>query len=38
MVASVGPRVQMVSNKVMVHSDVMNAELDRLGLKSNKKW
>jgi hypothetical protein len=38
LIASVDPRVQMVGNKVMVRSDVMNAELDRLGLKSNIKW
>jgi len=36
--ASRGPRVQMDGNKVMVRSDIMNAELNRLGVKSNIKW
>jgi len=40
MVASASsiPRVQMVGNKVMVRSDIMNAELKRLGIKSNINW
>lgn len=33
-----GARVQIVNTKVRVRSDIMNAELDRLGIKSNMKW